>query len=399
MLHKDTLAVHELSENRTTPPHVLPIHATSSFVFESIEQGIEIFGNIESGHTYSRYANPTVDTVARKIALLEAHGLNLPVEPAAVMTSSGMSAISTLLFGLLRSGDKVLTQANLYGGTTELLRSVMEPLGIGIVLCDLRDLDAVAQQLDADDAIRLLYFETPANPTLSCVDIGALALLATKYGAWSAIDNTFASPLLQQPLAFGVDFIIHSTTKYLNGHGNSIAGAIIGRDPVLFRQQVWRAMKLAGTNCSPFEAWLTYNGMKTLALRVRQHSTNALALARMLAAHPAVLQVNYPGLESHPDHALAKRQMQGGFGGMLSFEVKGGYEAGLRVMNRLQLAVLAPTLGDVDTLILHPASSSHLRVPREVREANGITDGLIRVSVGIEHPDDILADFAQALGD
>lgn len=395
-MHPDSFVVKEREDNRTTAPHILPIYATSSFSFENIDQGIAIFKNPESGHTYSRYANPTVDTVARKIADLEAFGLDVQAE--AVMTSSGMSAISTLLLGLLKTGDKVLSQGNLYGGTTELLSGILAPLGVETIFTDLHDLEQVDALLAQHPAIRLVYCESPANPTLACVDIAALAERAHRHGAWCAIDNTFPTPLLQQPFAHGVDFIVHSTTKYLNGHGNSIAGVIVGRDRELMRKHVWRAMKLTGTNCSPFEAWLTHNGMKTLALRMERHSVNALALASFLEKHPAVARVNYPGLASHPDHELAKRQMRGGFGGMLSFELKGGIEAGLACMNRIRFCALAPTLGDVDTLILHPASSSHLNVPRDIRERNGITDGMIRVSVGIENVTDIIADLEQAIG-
>lgn len=391
----DSFTVKERPDNRTTTPHILPIYATSSFAFEDIDQGIEIFKNIDSGHVYSRYANPTVDTVAAKIADLETHGLDL--DATAVMTSSGMSAISTLLLGVLKAGDKVLTQGNLYGGTTELLTAVFGQFGVETVLIDLRDLNKVESSLQADDKIRLLYCETPANPTLACVDIRALAELAHRHGVLCAIDNTFSSPLLQQPFAYGVDFIIHSTTKYLNGHGNSTAGVIVGLDKTLMRKNVWKAMKLAGTNCSPFEAWLTYNGIKTLALRMQRHCSNALALAEFLERHPAVGRVNYPGLASHPDHELARRQMRGGFGGMLSFELKGGLEAGIRCMNRIKFCTLAPTLGDVDTLILHPASSSHIAVPKEIREQNGITDGMVRVSVGIENVEDIIADLGTAM--
>lgn len=393
-MHINSLTVKELPDNRTTAPHVLPIYATSSFAFDDIDQGIEIFRNIESGHVYSRYANPTVDTTAAKIAGLETHGLGLQAH--AVMTSSGMSAISTLLLGVLKTGDKVLTQGNLYGGTTELLTAVFGQFGVETVMTDLRDLNKVEDAL-RDEKIRLLYCETPANPTLACVDIRALVDTAHRHGALCAIDNTFSSPLIQQPFAHGVDFIIHSTTKYLNGHGNSTAGVIVGADKDLMTKHVWRAMKLAGTNCSPFEAWLTYNGMKTLALRMKSHCANAQALAEFLEKHPAVGRVNYPGLTSHPDHELAKRQMRGGFGGMLSFELKGGLEAGIRCMNRIKFCTLAPTLGDVDTLILHPASSSHLNVPKEVREQNGITDGMIRVSVGIEDISDIAGDLEQAM--
>lgn len=395
-MNKASLIVKEVPDNRTITPHILPIYATSSFAFDNMDQGIEVFKNIESGHAYSRYANPTVDTVAKKIALLETHGLHMEAE--AVMTSSGMSAISTLLLGLLKSGDQVLTQGNLYGGTTELLKAVIEPLGVGIIFTDLKDHAAVATALRNNPAIKLLYCETPANPTMACVDIAALSEMAHAHGVLCAIDNTFPSPYLQQPFAFGVDFIVHSTTKYINGHGNSIAGIIVGRDHSLMRKQVWRAMKLVGTNCSPFEAWLTNNGIKTLALRMDQHCSNALTLAEYFEGHPAVERVNYPGLPSHPDHLLSKKQMPRGAGGMLSFELKGGFDAGLACMNRIRFCSLAPTLGDVDTLILHPASSSHLHVAKDIREQNGITDGMIRVSVGIEHIDDIIADFEQAIG-
>jgi len=391
----DSLTVKEHPENRSTAPHVLPIYATSSFDFEDIDQGIEIFKNIESGHAYSRYANPTVDTVAAKIAALESYGLGF--EASAVMTSSGMAAIATLLLGTLKTGDKVLSQGNLYGGTTELLNSVFAQFGVETVFTNLRDLERTEEILRNDPAIKMLYCETPANPTLACVDIAALAEMAHRHGAWCAIDNTFSTPILQQPFALGVDFVVHSTTKYLNGHGNSIAGVVLGRNPELMRKGVWRAMKLVGTNCSPFEAWLTNNGMKTLSLRMERHCANALGLAQFLEKHPAVERVNYPGLPSHPDHALAARQMRGGFGGMLSFELRGGLEAGIACMNRIRFCSLAPTLGDVDTLILHPASSSHLAVPKEIRLQNGITDGLIRVSVGIENLRDIEADLIQAI--
>lgn len=394
-MHKDSLTVREQHDNRTTAPHVLPIYATSSFIFEDIDQGIEIFKNIESGHAYSRYANPTVDTVGTKIAALEAHGLDM--EATAVMTSSGMSAIATLMLGMLKSGDKVLTQGNLYGGTTELFKNIFGQFGIEPLFANLKDLDAVESLMRSDSKIKMLYCETPANPTLACVDIAALTKIAHENGAYCAIDNTFPTPMLQQPFAHGVDFIVHSTTKYLNGHGNSIAGVVLGRDKKLMREGVWRAMKLVGTNCSPFEAWLTYNGLKTLALRMERHCSNAQQLAEYLEKHPAVERVNYPGLASHPDHILAQRQMPGGFGGMMSFQLKGGMEAGIKCMNLVQFCTLAPTLGDVDTLILHPASSSHLAVSKELRLQNGITDGLIRVSVGIENIADIIADLEQAI--
>lgn len=396
-MQPDSFVAKEQPENRTTAPHILPIYATSSFAFEDLSECISVFKDPTTAHTYSRYGNPTTDTTAHKIAALETFGLGL--EAQGVMTSSGMSAIAALMLGLLSNGDQILTQGNLYGGTTELLADVLKPLGVEVVFANLRHLDEVEKMLRSHPRVRMIYAETPANPTLACIDLHAIAQLAHQHNAWLAVDNTFATPLLQQPFAFGADFIVHSTTKFLNGHGNSIAGVVIGRDAELMRQRVWRTVKLIGANCSPFEAWLVYNGLKTLALRMERHSANAMALAQFLEQHPAVARVNYPGLASHPDTELARQQMHGGFGAMLSFELAGGFEAALACVNRLRFCTLAPTLGDVDTLILHPASSSHLNVPRSLREQNGITDGLVRVSVGIENASDIIADFEQALAE
>jgi methionine-gamma-lyase len=224
----------------------------------------------------------------------------------------------------------------------------------------------------------------------------AIAGLARKYERYTAVDNTFCTPYLQQPLRFGIDFVVHSTTKYLNGHGNSTAGAIIGRDKSLMKDKVWRTMKLVGTNCNPFDAWLINNGLKTLELRMERHCSNAMRAAQFLEKHSKVAKVNYVGLPSHPDHELASRQMRC-FSGMLSFELTGGMQAGIDFINKLRFCVLAPTMGDVDTLAMHPASMSHSAVPREIRLLNGITDGLVRLSVGIENIEDILADLDQAL--
>ncbi|MBI5916835.1 MAG: aminotransferase class I/II-fold pyridoxal phosphate-dependent enzyme [Bacteroidetes bacterium] len=393
--HIESICAKEPNDPRTTKPHVLPIYATSSFAFENIDEGIAIFSNQKPGHGYSRYGNPTVEAVAAKIAALETAGLD--VEAAALLLSSGQAAVSTVVLGLLKSGDKILTQGNLYGGTTELFLKIFKPYGIETILADLHDLDRVEDLIKQDEKIKLLYFETPANPTLACVDLAALADIARRHGRLSAVDNTFATPYLQQPFRYGVDFIVHSTTKFLNGHGNSIAGALVTTHTPQMRMGngIWQAMKLVGTNCSPWDAWLVHNGLKTLALRMERHSSNAMRIAGFLQEQKNVVRVNYCGLPSHPDHGIAKRQMKA-FGGMLSFELEGGLEAGIRFMNRIRFCTLAPTLGDVDTLILHPASMSHVNIPKEVRLANGITDGLIRVSVGIEHVDDIIADLQQA---
>ena len=393
-MHFDSISVREWPDPRSTKPHILPIYATSSFEFDSVEQEIRIFKGDESGHTYSRYGNPTVEATAAKIAAMEAFGSDF--EATAIMTNSGMAAIEVLTGSLLKHGDKVLTQPNLYGGTTELLKKILMRRGIEILYADFKDPEDVELQLKSESSIRIIYVETPANPTLACVDLGIVASLAKKYNCWSVIDNTFATPCLQQPLQHGMDFVIHSATKYLNGHGTGIAGAIVGKDHRLMKDQVWDYMKLTGANCSPFEAWLVYNGLKTLPLRMHRHCSNALFIAYRLSDHPQVTKVHYPGLESHPDYEIAAKQMKG-FGGMLSFELKGGMEAALKTMNKLRFCSLAPTLGDVDTQVLHPATSSHLKVDPEVRKSAGISDGMIRVSVGIEDPNDILEDLRQAI--
>lgn len=390
----ESICVQEAPDTRKNKPHILPIYATSSFAFESIDEGIDIFTNKKEGFVYSRYANPTVESVGRKIARLESFGMDQ--EATAIMTSSGMSAISTLIAGCLSKGDKILTQANLYGGTTELIKKIFGRLGIDAIFTDFQKYDVLESILAKDSSIKMMYLESPANPTLACVDLEKLGFLGKKFNALTAIDNTFCTPYLQQPLKWGIDFVIHSTTKYLNGHGNSTAGAIISLDAEMMKDKVWTTMKLIGTNCNPFDAWLTSNGMKTLVIRMDKHSNNALLLAKHLESHPKILRVNYTGLESHPDHKLAEKQMSQ-HGGMMSFEVKGGLEAGKQLMNKISMCTLAPTLGDVDTLILHPASMSHLSIPREIRMANGITDGLIRISVGIEAIEDLISDLDQAL--
>ncbi|MEM9991464.1 MAG: PLP-dependent aspartate aminotransferase family protein [Bacteroidota bacterium] len=396
---KNTLGFHslcaqELPDKRTTTPHNLPIYATSSFNFETIEQGIDVFSGKSEGHIYGRFANPTIDAAAEKLAQLESCGQDF--EAMTYLFSSGMAAISAVFVGLLKSGDKVLTQPNIYGGTTSLMRDILAPLGIETVYADLRDSNKVEHFLYNDPAIQMVYLETPTNPTLDCVDIVATANLTKQYTKWLVVDNTFATPYLQQPLALGADFVVHSTTKYLNGQGNSVAGAVVGKDVDVMQERIWKVMKFMGGNCNAWDAWLTYNGMKTLALRMKQHSANALQVARTLARHEKVKHINYIGLDTHPDHSLAKQQMRD-FGGMLSFELKGGLEAGKTFMNHLQFCTIAPTLGDMDTLVLHPASMSHIGVAREVRIASGITDGLIRISVGIENAEDILVDVMTAL--
>ncbi|RLD20352.1 MAG: hypothetical protein DRI69_06480 [Bacteroidetes bacterium] len=390
----DSICVREVPDPRTTKPHILPLYLTSSYAFDSIDDQIQVFNKEKSGHTYSRYGNPTVEAVASKITQLEC--FDLDHEGHGIMFSSGMAALHTLLLSTLKSGDAVLTQGNLYGGSTELLQKIGPRCGIKPILTDLSDLGNVEDVLRKNPSIQLLYFETPTNPTLQCIDMEAICLLAKKHGCLTAVDNTFATPYLQRPFKFGVDLIMHSTTKYLNGHGNSTTGILVGRDKEFMQTQVWGTMKLIGTNPGPMDAWLVHQGMKTLTLRMDRHCQNAQAIAEFLDDHPKVSFVNYIGLPKHPYHAIAKKQMEG-FGGMLSFEVKGGLEPALDFLRKLRFCTMAPTLGDVDTLVLHPVTSSHLNVAPEIREQNGITDGMIRLSVGIEGVEDIIGDLRQAL--
>ena len=374
--------------------HQLPIYPTSSFRFDNIEQGIDVFSGKRDEHLYSRYGNPTVDAVADKIALLEGYGLD--IQAKAYLSSSGMGAISTVLLALLQKGDKVLAPQDIYGGTTYLLRDVLTTLGIEYLTADFKNIEELEQIVKKDKSIKVLYFETPTNPTLSCVNIQDVCSIAQEYQRKTVFDNTFCTPIIQQPFQYGVDFIVHSTTKYLNGHGTSISGAIVGRDAMLMKEFVFKRMILLGTNCNPFDAWMINNGMKTLAIRMERHSQNALQIAEFLQNHPKVKQVNYPGLVTHPDYELAKTQMRQ-FGGMLSFELIGGFESAIKFMNAVQMCTIAPTLGDVDTLLMHPASMSHLKIPKDIREKHGITDGLIRISVGIEAVEDIIADLEEAI--
>jgi methionine-gamma-lyase len=389
----ESFCVKESKDNKTTKPHQLPIYATSSFEFENMEEGVDIFTGKREGHSYSRYGNPTVDTVGTKLAKLEAFGSDL--DAYGYLTSSGMSAISTVFLSLLKSGDTVLTQGDLYGGTTEMLLKVIQNSGIETVFTDLTDQVEVEKIIAADASIKMIYFETPANPTMRCIDISVMGDLGKKYELITVCDNTFCTPIIQQPLLLGIDFVIHSTTKYLNGHGNSIAGVIIGHDEK-YQKQLWTTLKLLGTTCNPWDAWLINNGMKTLPLRMERHCENAMKVAEFLESHGQVTKVNYNGLTSHPYHETAKKQMKR-FGGMLSFEMKGSMAEVLQKLNHLTFCVMAPTLGDVDTLVLHPATSSHLNVDKEQRELNGISDGLVRLSVGIEDVSDIIEDLERAL--
>ncbi|HUM96544.1 MAG TPA: PLP-dependent aspartate aminotransferase family protein [Chitinophagaceae bacterium] len=389
-----SLAIHAGHEENDVQAHLTPIYASSTFVYDSAEQGMRRFSGEEKGYIYSRWGNPTFSEAERKIEALETFGLNLEVK--GILHASGMAAISTVLLSCLKSGDKVLSHFSLYGGTEELTQQLLPGFGIERIIMDLRDLNKAEEVMKSDAAIKLLYIETPANPTIQCVDIEELSNLAKKYHIKVVVDNTFATPYLQQPFKYDVDFVIHSTTKFLNGHGTTIGGILLGKDIELMNTQVKKTHKMLGGNTSPFDAFLLTQGIKTLEIRMKRHCYNAIEIANYLYAHNAVGKVNYLGLTTHPDFETAQKQMRHA-GPMLSFELKNGLQDGINFMNRLKMCVRTVSLGTVDTLLSHPASMTHYGVGKEERIKYGITDGLIRMNVGIENLEDIIKDLEQAL--
>jgi methionine-gamma-lyase len=390
-----SLSVHGGHTQDPMYAHQVPLYASSTYVYDSAEQGMRRFSGEESGFIYSRWGNPTLLEAENKIAALETFGLGIEVK--GILHASGMAAISTLMLMNLKPGDKILSHYSLYGGTNELVNIVLPGLGITAIIDDLRNLNKAEKLMAGDKAIRMLYLETPANPTIQCVDIGELTRLGKKFGLTVACDNTFATPYLQQPFAHGVDYVVHSTTKFLNGHGTAIGGVLLGRDVEFMKTAATKYHRLLGGNSNPFDAFLLIQGIKTLEVRMQRHCANAEAVAMFLETNPAVSKVNYTGLSNHPDYATAKKQMRHP-GGMLSFELKGGLEAGKAFMNKLKMCVRTVSLGTCDTLLSHPASMTHYGVPQEERIRYGITDGLIRMSVGIENIEDIKNDLTQALG-
>jgi methionine-gamma-lyase len=381
-----TRCVHAGEGHNPFGAHATPIYQTSTYVFESAEQAAAAFSG-GPGYRYIRSPpyTPTHAAFIEKICSLEGGAAGLAF-------SSGMAAETALVLSLLQKGDHLLTTDIIYGGTYGLFSSLLPKFGIEVSFVDTTDPENVRAALQKNT--RLVFLESPANPTMSVSDIGEIAKIAHEAGARLAVDNTFATPYFQRPLWLGADAVVESCTKYIGGHGDLLGGVAVGSEELISAMR--RTALLAGGTMGTHEAWLCLRGCKTLHLRMERHAENALHLAKFLEAHPAVEKVNYPGLSSHPQHALAGRQMSG-WGGMLSFVVRGGVEAGRILMNSLNLCSLAVSLGSVDTLVEHPASMTHAVMPKEMRERMGISDGLVRVSVGIEAKEDILADFAQGL--
>ncbi|MDC8450201.1 MAG: aminotransferase class I/II-fold pyridoxal phosphate-dependent enzyme [Nitrospira sp.] len=375
------------ADGRTKPlnAHTMPIFLTSTFAFDSPETGADLFLGRHAGHVYSRMGNPTVETVERVVADLE-NGA------AAVAFGSGMAAIQAGLLSVLKAGDHVICGEALYSPSLHLITARLADWGMTSTVVDTSDVQAVEDAVR--DNTKVIFYETPANPTGTITDIRALAELARPKGIVTLVDNTFASPYFQRPLDLGADLSLHSATKYLNGHGDMIGGIVVARPELADRIRLYR--RDTGGILSPFEAYLLLRGIRTLSLRMQRHHDNAMKLFEFLAGLPTISKIYYPGDPQFPGHHVAARQMTG-FGGCFSFEVAGGFEAAKRLLKRLRLCTLAVSLGTVDTLIEHPASMTHVATPTEVMERQGLTSGLVRISVGCEDIEDVIADLEEAL--
>lgn len=365
-----------------------PIHVTSTFAFDSIEQGAARFAGEEAGHVYSRISNPTVELLEKRMATLEG-------AEAGLGFASGMGAITALMWSILRPGDELITDTTLYGCTHAFFTHGLAEFGIAVRHVDLSD----PANLEAaiSERTKVVYFETPANPTMDLVDIEAVAKISRRHGARVAVDNTYATPVNTRPIELGADFVVHSATKYLGGHGDLVAGVLLGSAEDMAAIRVTGLKDYTGAVMSPFTAFLLMRGLKTLEIRMERQTSNALAVARWLEAQPQVQRVHYPGLDSFPQHELAKKQMAG-YSAIMAFDIKGGVEAGRLFMNNLKLIRRAVSLGDTESLVQHPASMTHSVLSPEERAQHGVSDNLIRLSVGLETCADIIADLEQAFG-
>ena len=362
-----------------------PIYQTSIFVFKDADHGARLFKREEKGHIYTRLSNPTLDLLAQKIAFLES-------AEAGLISASGLAAIFNVIVAVVKAGENVVSDDTIYGGTFTLFKNVLSRLGIDVIFVDTTETESIEKAIN--EKTRLLFIETPANPTLKIIDIAKCVEVARANSLPLCVDNTFATPYLQRPIELGADIVVHSATKYFGGHGDIVGGVAVGKQD--FIDAMWTSAKDIGASISPFNAWLILRGLKTLAVRMDRHCDNAMQIAQFLNRQDKVEKVYYPGLKSHPGHETAKKQMSG-FGGMVGFDLKGGMQAGKTLMNSIKLCTLAVSLGDVDTLVEHPASMSHCGYSEKDLLESGIKPGFVRLSVGIEHIDDLLEDLEQAL--
>lgn len=381
----DTLAVRAGQERSQFGEHAEALYLTSSFVFESAAQAAARFSGAEAGNVYSRFTNPTVTMMQQRLAALEGAA-------ACVATASGMAAILATVMALLKSGDHIVAARSIFGATQQMFENILPRFGVETSF--VAATDPAAFQAALRPNTRLLFIETPSNPLTEVFDIAALAGVAHAANVLLVVDNCFCSPALQRPLDLGADLVVHSATKYLDGQGRVLGGAVCGGQPLV--DEVYKFLRTAGPTLSPFNAWVILKGLETLKIRLQAQSAGALELASRLERHPAVARVFYPGLPSHPQHALAMRQQSSG-GAIVAFEVRGGREAAWRVVDHCQLLSITANLGDTKTTITHPASTTHGRISAEARAAGGITEGLLRVAVGLEAVDDIEADLRRGL--
>lgn len=381
----ETLAVRAGQVRSQFNEHSEALYLTSSFVFDNAAQAAARFSGAEEGMVYARFTNPTVTMMQDRLAALEG-------AEACVATASGMAAILSTIMALMKSGDHIVSSRSIFGATQQLFGNILPRFGIETTFIDSPDSAAFAAAMRPNT--RILFIETPSNPLTEVLDMTALAGVAHAGGAWFAVDNCFCSPVLQRPLEWGADLVIHSATKYLDGQGRVIGGAVCG--PKKLTEEVFKFLRTAGPALSPFNAWVILKGMETLALRMKQQSANALELARWLEQQPQVARVHYPGLASHPQHALAMKQQTSG-GAIVSFGVHGGRESAWRVVDNCKLLSITANLGDTKTTITHPASTTHGRISPEARAASGIGEGLLRIAVGLESPADLQADLARGL--
>ena len=383
----ETLALHTGIHRSQFNEHSEALYLTSSFVFDSAAQAAARFSGAEPGNIYSRFTNPTVTAFEERLAALEG-------AETCVATSSGMSAILACVMGLLSAGDHVIASRSLFGATVNLFNNILKRFNIETTFVSATNV--AAWEAAVKPSTKLFFIETPSNPLTEISDIAALAAVAKKAGAWLAVDNCFCSPALQRPLDLGADLVIHSATKYLEGQGRVLGGAVLGKRDLLMEQGVFGFLRTAGPSLSPFNAWVILKGMETLKIRMDAHSANALQIARWLEAQPGVARVHYPGLPSHPQYELAKRQQKTG-GGIVSFELEKGKEAAWRVVDSVRLISITANLGDTKSTLTHPATTTHARISQESRDAAGISDGLLRIAVGLEAVTDLKADLTRGL--
>ena len=381
----DTLAVRAGQERSQFGEHSEALYLTSSFVFESAAQAAARFSGAEPGNVYARFTNPTVTTMQERLAALEG-------AEACVATATGMAAILSTVMALMKAGDHIVASRSIFGATQQLFGNILARFGVETSFVEATNIDAYRTALRPNT--KLVFIETPSNPLTEVIDIAAVAAVAHAGGALLAVDNCFCTPILQRPLELGADLVIHSATKYLDGQGRVLGGAVCGRKALT--EEVFKFLRTAGPTLSPFNAWIILKGLETLKIRMQAQSANALDLARRLEAHPQVARVFYPGLPSHPQHELAMRQQKSG-GAIVSFEVKGGRAEAWRVVDNCKLLSITANLGDTKTTITHPASTSHGRLSELQRQAAGITQGLIRVAVGLDDLHDVQADLARGL--